>query len=378
MSRLRIPAAWMRGGTSKGLFFRGGDLPADSASRDALLVRALGSPDPYGKQIDGVGGATSSTSKVVIVSPSRQAECDVDYLFGQVPVNASVIDWSGNCGNLTAAVGPFAIERGLVKPGADGVAVVRIWQANIGKRIIAHVPVCDGAVSERGDFMLDGVTFPAAAIRLDFLDPGGGDLFPVGEHVSLLEPAGHPPVEATLIDAAIPLALIEASALGADCAAPPSELNRDTALLAHCEALRIAGALAMGLAGSATEAAGRGHTPKIALVAPAQDDVAADGRTFGRKDVDLTVRVLSMGVMHHAIPITAAIGIAAAARIPGTLVTRQLIQPTTEVVRIGHPSGRAEIAVEVGCEAGRWRLERAGMTRSARLLMDGEVCIPAG
>ena len=378
MSRLRIPAAWMRGGTSKGLFFLASDLPADPARRDALLLRALGSPDPYGKQIDGVGGATSSTSKVVIVSPSQRPDCDVDYLFGQVPLNRPMIDWSGNCGNLSAAVGPFAIERALIEHPEDDIAVVRIWQANTGKRIIAHVPVCGGVACEGGDFMLDGVAFPSAPIRLEFLSPGGDELLPVGECVTQLAPEGQPPVAATLIDAAIPLVLVEASALGADCTAAPPQLNRDSALLARCEALRIAGAVAMRLANSVAEAAARGHTPKIALVAPAQDCVSADGRTIRGDDLDLVVRVLSMGMVHHAIPGTAAIGIATAASIPGTLAARQRSRPAAGVLRIGHPSGVTEVAVDVSCEAGHWRLDKAGMTRSARLLMDGVVCVRAG
>ena len=376
MSRIRIPAAWMRGGTSKGLFFLAADLPAEPAARDALLVRAIGSPDPYGKQIDGVGGATSSTSKVVIVSPSQRSDCDVDYLFGQVPVGGSAIDWSGNCGNLTAAVGPFAIERGLLACPRDGIAMVRIWQANIGKHIIAHVPMHDGAVREDGDFLLDGVAFASAPIRLEFLSPGGGALFPAGGPITRLAPDGQPPVEATLINAAIPLVLVEAAALGADCAASQAQLNRDAALLARCEALRVAGAVAMGLAGSSTEAAARGHTPKIALLAPPQSYVAADGRHVEAGAQDLTVRVLSMGVVHHAIPGTAAIGLATAASIPGTLAARQLRGPVTGLLRIGHPSGRVEVGVSTRCEGGEWRLDKAEMQRSARLLMDGVVCVP--
>ena len=376
MSRIRIPAAWMRGGTSKGLFLLAADLPDEPAARDALLLRAIGSPDPYGKQIDGLGGATSSTSKVVIVAPSARPDCDVDYLFGQVPVGGTAIDWSGNCGNLSAAVGPFAIERGLVACPRDGSATVRIWQANIGKRILAHVPVRGGAVCEEGDFLLDGVAFAAAPIRLEFLSPGGGALFPAGGCLTRLDPAGQAPVEATLIDAAIPLVLVEATALGAACSASQAQLNRDTALLARCEALRIAGALAMGLAGSSAEAAARGHTPKLALLAPPQSYVAADGRRVDAAAQDLTVRVLSMGAVHQAIPGTAAIGLAAATSIPGTLAARQLQGATTGLLRIGHPSGRVEVGVRTRHHEGEWRLDSATMTRSARLLMDGWVSVP--
>lgn len=388
MTTVRIPASWMRGGTSKGLFFVATDLPAEPARRDAWLRRAIGSPDPYGKQIDGVGGASSSTSKVVLVSPSSRPGCDVDYLFGQVPVGDGPIDWSGNCGNLSAAVGPFAIARGLLSTPVDGVAKVRIWQANIGKRIDAHVRVAQGAVVETGDFMLDGVAFPGAPIRLDFLDPAGGrrGLLPAGRACVTLDVPGLGGVDATLIDAGNPLVLVRGEALGVDLAAAPSALNQDAVLLARCEAVRVAGAIAMGLVADAQAAAARPHTPKLALFGAPVDHVAA-GRPVASQDHDVTVRVLSMGVFHHAIPGTAAIAIAAANVIPGTLVHGMVAAP--EGLRIGHASGVTAIEVALQRPSARAddsgavhaadvlpEIRRATLVRSARMLMDGVVSVP--
>lgn len=389
MSTLRIPASWMRGGTSKGLFFVADDLPADAVRRDALLRRAIGSPDPYGKQIDGVGGASSSTSKVVLVSRSSHADCDVDYLFGQVPVGDGPIDWSGNCGNLTAAVGPFAITRGLLPAPHDGVATVRIWQANIGKRIDAQVQVAHGAVVEAGDFMLDGVAFPGVPIRLDFLDPAGGrrGLLPAGQAAVMLAVPGLGGVEASLIDAGNPLVLVRGDALGVDLAAAPVALNQDAGLLARCEAVRVAGAIAMGLVTDAAAAAARPHTPKLALLGTPVDYVAAAGRTVAVRDHDVAVRVLSMGVFHHAIPGTAAIAIAAANVIPGTIVDALVGAPGG--LRIGHASGVTAIEVELESACARGDdsvtaragevlpvIRRATLHRSARLLMEGVVSVP--
>ncbi|AWI80078.1 2-methylaconitate cis-trans isomerase PrpF [Parazoarcus communis] len=374
----RIPAAWMRGGTSKGLFMLARDLPADDATRDALLARLLGSPDPYGKQIDGLGGATSSTSKVVILAPSGRTDCDVDYLFGQVPVSGERIDWSGNCGNLTAAVGPFAISRGLLQTPADGMARVRIWQANIGKRILAQVPMQAGEVQEAGDFMLDGVAFPAAEIRLEFLDPAGSgaaELFPTGRMRDSLQTAEET-VDATLISAGNPMILIDAATLGLDCSAPQTVLNTQPELLARCERIRVAGALAMGLAANAAEAKARAHTPKLAVLDGPKAFRAANGREFAADDTDLTCRVLSMGVFHHAIPGTAAIAIAAAAAIPGTLASHHVCNQGTSPLRLAQPSGCTRVGVDAHQTEAGWTLGKAVMSRSARMLMDGFACLP--
>jgi len=380
MPRLRIPAAWMRGGTSKGLFFVADDLPADAGARERVLLRALGSPDPYGKQIDGLGGATSSTSKAVIMARSARGDCDVDYLFAQVPVERGAIDWSGNCGNLTAAVGPFAIARGLVAAPRDGLATVRIWQANIGKRIVAQVPMRDGEVQEEGEFVLDGVAFPSAEIRLDFLDPAGsgeGGLFPSGQPTDRLNVPGLGEVEATLINAGNPLVLVATAHFGLRGNETQAELNGDRELLRRCEELRVAGSLAMRLAGDEAAARARQHTPKLALLAPPAAYVAADGKAIAAGRIDLNARVLSMGVFHHAIPGTAAIALAAAAAIPGTLAQRQLAAPPAGMLRSGHPSGVVEVGVEASQSTdGGWTLARAWMSRSARLLMDGCVCLP--
>jgi 2-methylaconitate isomerase len=378
MPTISLPATWMRGGTSKGLFFRAADLPSDPAQRDRLLLRALGSPDPYGTQIDGVGGATSSTSKVVIVGPSARPDCDVDYLFGQVPVGEGPIDWSGNCGNLTAAVGPFALRQELVSIPVDGLATVRIWQANIGKRILAQVPVRGGAVVETGDFRLDGVAFPAAEIGLEFLDPAGdaGGLFPTGLRIERLPLPDGGAIEATLINAGNPLVLVAASDLGVAGDEPQAGLNARPELLGRCEAIRVAGALAMGLAADAEVARLRPHTPKLALLAPPRDCVSSDGRRFTADQLDLACRVLSIGLFHHAIPGTAAIAIAAGASVPGTVAAGLLARPPGELLQLGHPSGRVGVGVEARQEGGAWRILAARMSRSARVLMEGRVFVP--
>jgi probable AcnD-accessory protein PrpF len=377
MNQTRIRAAWMRGGTSKGLFLLAADLPADPATRDALILRVMGSPDPYGKQIDGLGGATSSTSKVVLVAPSARDDCDVDYWFGQVPVDGRSIDWSGNCGNLTAAVAPFAIDRGLVNALADGEVALRLWQGNLDKRIVARVWVRDGHPLEHGSFMLDGVAFPGAPVTLTFLDPGGGGMLPTGRAVDTLTLGDGSQVSASLVNAGNPMVFVAADAIPVDCAAPQSALNADATLRARCEQIRIAGALAMGLADSVEAAATRQHTPKLAFMAPAAGFVSADGRRFGAADTDLLTRVLSMGAFHHAIPGTAAIAIAAAAHIPGSLVARQLKGEAGSLLRIGQPSGLTEVGASVVGASHHRRLDSATLRRSARMLMDGWVCLPA-
>ncbi|MEP6502742.1 MAG: 2-methylaconitate cis-trans isomerase PrpF [Betaproteobacteria bacterium] len=385
----RIAATFMRGGTSKGVFFRLDDLPerarAPGPARDALLARVIGSPDPYGKQIDGLGGATSSTSKAVIVSASTRLGHDVDYLFGQVSIDRRFVDWSGNCGNLSAAVGPFAIANGLVAADRlprDSVASVRIWQANIGKTIVAHVPMADGAVQETGDFELDGVTFPAAEVALDFLDPaaegdGGGAMFPTGRVVDRLEVPGVGTFDATLIDAGIPTIFLDAAALGYAGTELQDAINGDAKALAMFEAIRAHGALRMGLVRNLDEAAGRQHTPKVAFVAPPADYVASSDKRVLASDVDLLVRALSMGKLHHAMMGTAAVAIGTAAAIPGTLVNRAAGGGARGAVRFGHPSGTLRVGAEARLVDGAWRVTQASMSRSARVLMEGWVRIPA-
>ncbi len=385
MTQLRIPAVYMRGGTSKGVFFRREDLPSSTAERDRILLRVVGSPDPYGKQIDGMGGATSSTSKIVILSKSSRPGCDVDYLFGQVAIDRPVIDWSGNCGNLTTAVGPFAISEGLVAVPADGMAVVSIWQENVGKQIVAHVPVRGGQVVEEGEFELDGVAFPSAEIRLEFLDPGGGDddeeggaLFPTGRVVERLEVPGVGTVEATLITAGNPTVFVEASALGLAGTELPDAMNADAAFLARCEAVRASGAVAMGLATSVAQAtAERPATPKLAFVSPPQSYRTSSGASVGADDIALTARIVSMGRLHHAMTGTGAVAIATAAAIPGTLVHRVMRRGTHPAqVRFGHPSGTLAVGAEAGRCGDQWVVTKAVMSRSARRLMEGWVRVP--
>ncbi|MFK0377955.1 2-methylaconitate cis-trans isomerase PrpF [Pandoraea sp. NPDC090278] len=389
--QIRIPATYMRGGTSKGVFFRLQDLPAAAqtpgAARDALLMRVIGSPDPYGKQIDGMGGATSSTSKTVIIAKSERPGHDVDYLFGQVSIDQKFVDWSGNCGNLSAAVGPFAISGGLVDPARvprDGVAVVRIWQANIGKTIVAHVPMTDGAVQETGDFELDGVTFPAAEVQLEFLDPaaeeegdgGGGAMFPTGNLVDDLEVPGVGTFKATMINAGIPTIFLNAEEIGYKGTELQDAINSDPKALAMFETIRAHGAIRMGLIKDVSEAATRQHTPKVAFVAKPAGYTASSGKAVNAGDVDLLVRAMSMGKLHHAMMGTAAVCIGAAASIPGTLVNLAAGGGERNAVRFGHPSGTLRVGAEANREGGEWTVTKAIMSRSARVLMEGWVRIP--
>ncbi|EJL83292.1 putative AcnD-accessory protein PrpF [Herbaspirillum sp. CF444] len=388
--QIKIPATYIRGGTSKGVFFRLQDLPASAqqpgAARDALLMRVIGSPDPYGKQIDGMGGATSSTSKTVILSKSSRPGHDVDYLFGQVAIDSAFVDWSGNCGNLSAAVGPFAISNGLIDPDRvpmNGTCTVRIWQANIGKTIIAHVMITDGQVQETGDFELDGVTFPAAEVQLEFLDPadegegdGGGSMFPTGNLVDDLDVPGVGIFKATMINAGIPAIFLNAEDIGYTGAELQDVINSDPRALAMFETIRAHGAVRMGLIGHVDEAAKRQHTPKVAFVAAPRDYVASSGKQVGAGDVDLLVRAMSMGKLHHAMMGTAAVAIGTAAAIPGTLVNLAAGGGERTAVRFGHPSGTLRVGAEAKRIGGEWSVTKAIMSRSARVLMEGWIRVP--
>ena len=386
--QVRIPATYIRGGTSKGVFFRLSDLPercqVPGPARDALFLRVIGSPDPYSAHMDGMGGATSSTSKCVILSKSSQPDHDVDYLYGQIAIDKALIDWSGNCGNLSTAAGAFAIHAGLVDPVRipdNGTCVVRIWQANIGKTIVAHVPVHNGQVQETGDFELDGVTFPAAEIVLEFLDPSddgedGGALFPTGNLIDELEVPGIGTLKATLISAGIPTVFVNAEDIGYEGTELREQINGDPEALARFEQIRIAGALRMGLIKTAEEAATRQHTPKIAFVAPAKDYRTASGKEVKDDEIDLLVRALSMGKLHHAMMGTCAVAIGAAAAIPGTLVNLAAGGGEREAVRFGHPSGTLRVGAEARQIEGQWTVTKAVMSRSARILMEGWVRVP--
>lgn len=375
----RIPALFMRGGSSKGVFFLDRDLPTDWVERDRLLLRILGSPDPYGSQMDGMGGATSSTSKVAIIGPSSRDDCDVDYLFGAVAVDRPFIDWSGNCGNLTAAVGPFAIARGLVKAPREGTATIRIWQANLGAKIVAHVPVRDGLALEAGDFVLDGVAFPSAPIALEFLDPAdtSGGAFPTGNLVDRLEIPGLGTIEASLVSAGNPAVFVEASALGLSGTERPAVLNANADLLARFELIRAAGAVAMGLVATPEEATrDRPATPKIAVVGPPASYANTAGRIVDAESVDLVARIVSMGKVHHAMTGTGSIALSVAAAVPDTLVSRIARKGRAGSLRLGHAAGTMEVGAEVERTGGEWIVRKVTMTRSARILMSGFVHLP--
>ncbi|MNR83146.1 3-methylitaconate isomerase [compost metagenome] len=387
--QIKIPATYMRGGTSKGVFFKLDDLPeaAQQAGRvrDQLLLRVIGSPDPYAKQIDGMGGATSSTSKTVILAKSQQPEHDVDYLFGQVSIDQPFVDWSGNCGNLTAAVGSFAISNGLVDAARipeNGICTVRIWQVNIQKTIIAHVPITHGQVQETGDFELDGVTFPAAEVQIEFLDPAddgedGGAMFPTGNLVDTLEVPEIGRFQATFINAGIPTIFLNAEDIGYTGSELQDAINGDAKALARFETIRAYGAKQMGLIQDISEAASRQHTPKIAFVSKPKQYVSSSGKTITEQDTDLLVRALSMGKLHHAMMGTAAVAIGTAAAIPGTLVNLAAGGGAREAVRFGHPSGTLRVGAQAIQEKGQWVVKKAVMSRSARVLMEGWVRIPA-
>ena len=387
--QIKIPATYMRGGTSKGVFFKLDDLPeaAQQAGRvrDQLLLRVIGSPDPYAKQIDGMGGATSSTSKTVILAKSQQPEHDVDYLFGQVSIDQPFVDWSGNCGTLTAAVGSFAISNGLVdatRIPENGICTVRIWQVNIQKTIIAHVPITQGQVQETGDFELDGVTFPAAEVQIEFLDPAddgedGGAMFPTGNLVDTLEVPEIGRFQATFINAGIPTIFLNAEDIGYTGSELQDAINGDAKALARFETIRAYGAKQMGLIQDISEAASRQHTPKIAFVSKPKQYVSSSGKTITEQDTDLLVRALSMGKLHHAMMGTAAVAIGTAAAIPGTLVNLAAGGGAREAVRFGHPSGTLRVGAQAIQEKGQWVVKKAVMSRSARVLMEGWVHIPA-
>ena len=387
--QIKIPATYMRGGTSKGVFFRLDDLPeaarVPGPARDALLLRVIGSPDPYGKQIDGMGGATSSTSKSVIVSKSTRPDHDVDYLFGQVSIDRPFVDWSGNCGNLSAAVGPFAIANGLVdthRVVRDGITTVRIWQANIGKTIVAHVPMTGGNVQETGAFELDGVTFPAAEIELEFLDPAAeeegaaGAMFPTGNVVDDLDVPGLGTLKATMINAGIPTVFVDAAAIGYTGTELQEVINGDARALAMFEAIRAQAAWRMGLVASPEDIAKRQHTPKIAFVAKSAEYIASSGKRVAAGDIDLLVRAMSMGKLHHAMMGTAAVAIATAAAVPGTLVNLAAGGGERDAVRFGHPSGTLRVGAQASNRNGEWVVTKAVMSRSARVLMEGWVRVP--
>ncbi|EJG1646549.1 2-methylaconitate cis-trans isomerase PrpF [Vibrio parahaemolyticus] len=386
MSQIKVPATYMRGGTSKGVFFNLDDLPAEAQvageARDKLLLRVIGSPDPYAKQIDGMGGATSSTSKTVIVSRSSRDDHDVDYLFGQVSIDKPFVDWSGNCGNLSAAIGPFAIHAGLIPQDRlpeNGIATVRVWQVNISKTILVHVPIVNGFVQETGEFELDGVTFPAAEIQVDFVDPadGEGSMFPTGNLVDDLVVPDVGTFNATFINAGIPTIFIDAESIGYQGTELQDDINNDDAALAMFESIRAHGALKMGLISELEEAQTRQHTPKVAFISKPKSYQSSSGKAVNESEIDVLVRALSMGKLHHAMMGTAAVAIASAACVPGTLVNLAAGGGEKESVTFGHPSGTLKVGAQAKQTEQGWVVQKAIMSRSARILMEGFVRVPS-
>ncbi|MBB1341470.1 2-methylaconitate cis-trans isomerase PrpF [Pseudoalteromonas sp. SR45-6] len=383
--QIKVPATYMRGGTSKGVFFNLSDLPEAAqvagSVRDNLLLRVIGSPDPYGKQTDGMGGATSSTSKTVILSKSEQADHDVDYLFGQVAIDKAFVDWSGNCGNLTSAVGAFAISNGLVDASRipeNGVAIVRVWQANIKKSILVHVPMTNGEVQETGDFELDGVTFPAAEVKLEFIEPADGDgaLFPTGNVVDELAVPEFGVLRATMINAGIPTIFVNAADIGYTGTELQDDINNDEQALAKLESIRAHGAVKMGLIAHISEAAARQHTPKVAFINKPMTYLASSGKEIHSDNINLLVRAMSMGKLHHAMMGTAAVAIGTAAAIAGSLVNLAAGGGQLSEVNFGHPSGTLTVGAQAILQNGKWQLTKASMSRSARVLMEGVVRVP--
>lgn len=383
--QIKVPATYMRGGTSKGVFFNLSDLPEAAqvagSGRDNLLLRVIGSPDPYGKQTDGMGGATSSTSKTVILSKSEQADHDVDYLFGQVAIDKAFVDWSGNCGNLTSAVGAFAISNGLVDASRipeNGMAIVRVWQANIKKSILVHVPMTNGEVQETGDFELDGVTFPAAEVKLEFIDPADGDgaLFPTGNVVDELAVPEFGVLRATMINAGIPTIFVNAADIGYTGTELQDDINNDEQALAKLESIRAHGAVKMGLIAHISEAAARQHTPKVAFINKPMTYLASSGKEVHSDNINLLVRAMSMGKLHHAMMGTAAVAIGTAAAIAGSLVNLAAGGGQLSEVNFGHPSGTLTVGAQAILQNGKWQVTKASMSRSARVLMEGVVRVP--
>ncbi|WP_240056522.1 2-methylaconitate cis-trans isomerase PrpF [Bacillus mesophilum] len=382
--QVEIPAVYMRGGTSKGVFFLKENLPDDPNILDEVLLRCIGSPDPYGQQIDGMGGATSSTSKVVIISKSNRPGCDVNYRFGQVAIGKPLVDWSGNCGNLTSAVGPFAISKGLIDAPYNGIATVNIWQENIGKKIIAHVPVQNGEVQELGEFVLDGVAFPAAEIKLEFIEPGGSDgesgeggcMLPTGNVIDRLQIPEIGEIEVTLLNAGNPAIFIAASSLGLTGKELQKDINENQELLTQLEMIRAHGAVAMGL-GNSVEfiSSHRQHTPKIAFFGEQADYKTSDGKEIQKEDIDILARILSMGKLHHAMTGTGAVAIATAASIPGTIVSNILGRTMSEI-RFGHPSGSLVVGADSKQTEAGWSVRKVMMSRSARRIMEGSILVP--
>ena len=365
MSQQKVRAVYMRGGTSRAIFFHERDLPAPGPERDHILLASIGSPDPYGRQIDGLGGGISSLSKACIIGPPTMRGADVDYTFAQVEVREASVDYTGNCGNCSGAVGPFAIDEGLV-PAREGETLVRIHNTNTKKLIVAHVPVSNGEAAVTGDFELPGIPGKGARIALDFVDPGGagtGKLLPTGKPREII--AG---VEASCVDASNAVVFVRAGDIGLKGTETPTEVDANRDVTQRLEAIRVAAAERMGMPVS-------NATPKVAIVAPATPFTALDGVKYRADQVDVVARIMSMGNCHRAFALTGAMCLAVAARIEGTVV-REAAGACPGDVRLGHPSGVVPIDAAVTVRDGSPWAERVTVYRTARRLMEGFVRIP--
>ncbi|MGI6855137.1 2-methylaconitate cis-trans isomerase PrpF family protein [Mesorhizobium sp. 1B3] len=374
----RIPCAFMRGGTSKALVFRRDDLPADTSEWPPLFLAAMGSPDPSGRQLDGMGGGVSSLSKVCVVGPSSRPDADLDYSFFQIGIKDDLVDTSGNCGNMSSAIGPFALDEGFAPPCSGDMATIRIHNTNTSKIIVSRFPVEDGKAAVSGSQSIDGVAGTGAPIRLEFLDPGGagtGRLLPAGEAESDLQVPGLGIIRATMIDAANPCVFVEAQSIGKLGIELPSTLDDDHACLAALESVRRSAAVAMGIAPNEDEAGRVPSIPKVAIVSKPTDYITISGRMIGREDHEISVRMISMGIPHRAVPLTGALCLAVAVRTPGTLPHR-LAGTHDGSIRAGHPSGTLEVDAEVTERDGQPHATHCAVYRTARRLFEGHVLVP--
>lgn len=376
MPQSRLRAVFMRGGTSKAVMFRRADLPDDETLWPRIFTRVMGSPDPNGRQLDGMGGGISSLSKICIIGPPSRPDADVDYTFAQVVVDQDLVDFSSNCGNMSSAVGPFAVEEGLVAKPNGEEATVRIHNTNTKKIIISRFRMDGDYAAVEGDFVLDGVAGSGAPIRLDFSEPAGartGKLLPAGAAVQSLQVPGLGTLQASMIDAAAACVFVRAEDIGCTGTERPDVLERDAAIMEKLEKIRRAASIAMGIAPNEEAAAKTPSAPKVAIVAAPVEARTLSGRVLSPEDTDILVRMISIGQPHRAVPLTGALCLAVACRVPGSIPNRIVGAARAGDVRIGHPSGVVLVAAEVRDGAAGLEAPYATVYRTARRLFQGEV-----